>query len=324
MPEMPEVQAHAERLTEDFGGDELRGFRPLTFTASWKTYAPAATPTGTRWWRSAGGQVPAHAVRAGDLRRSPDARRAAQGRREAGGQAPGGAVARWIFADGRAPAADRGRDRAQGRRVGPATPPVRTRSTTWGPRPPTSTGRPWAACWPSTACACTGGCATSGSWPDSAAGSPTRSPPGEAVAVRLDRQARRRGGRPAARTWASASPGRWRTSAPGRTCRRPRSALGAVHHRDGEPRPVRRHRPGRRVLPVHGELPPHVPDGRQGPGRQHDEQVPEVRSLHCRLGVGPLKRGCGNRSVGQSWRTGVPTAVSVLGRAGSAGARSTP
>ncbi len=33
MPEMPEVQAHAERLTADLGGRVLTQFRPLTFTA---------------------------------------------------------------------------------------------------------------------------------------------------------------------------------------------------------------------------------------------------------------------------------------------------
>jgi formamidopyrimidine-DNA glycosylase len=40
MPEMPEVQAHAERLTEQFGGLRLKQFRPFTFTAL-KTVAPA-------------------------------------------------------------------------------------------------------------------------------------------------------------------------------------------------------------------------------------------------------------------------------------------
>ena len=40
MPEMPEVQAHAERLTEQFAGRILTGFRPLTFTAL-KTAVPA-------------------------------------------------------------------------------------------------------------------------------------------------------------------------------------------------------------------------------------------------------------------------------------------
>ncbi len=40
MPEMPEVQAHAERLTEQFGGLRLKQFRPFTFTAL-KTVMPA-------------------------------------------------------------------------------------------------------------------------------------------------------------------------------------------------------------------------------------------------------------------------------------------
>jgi formamidopyrimidine-DNA glycosylase len=40
MPEMPEVQAHAERLAHDFAGRVLVRFRPLTFTAL-KTALPA-------------------------------------------------------------------------------------------------------------------------------------------------------------------------------------------------------------------------------------------------------------------------------------------
>ena len=39
MPEMPEVQAHAERLSEQFGGLRLKLFRPFTFTAL-KTVLP--------------------------------------------------------------------------------------------------------------------------------------------------------------------------------------------------------------------------------------------------------------------------------------------
>ncbi len=39
MPELPEIQAHAERLTHDFGGTTLVRFEPLTFTAL-KTAAP--------------------------------------------------------------------------------------------------------------------------------------------------------------------------------------------------------------------------------------------------------------------------------------------
>jgi formamidopyrimidine-DNA glycosylase len=40
MPELPEVQAHAERLTEQFRGRSLTSFRPITFTAL-KTAAPS-------------------------------------------------------------------------------------------------------------------------------------------------------------------------------------------------------------------------------------------------------------------------------------------
>src|ERR1700712_4528104 len=39
MPELPEVQAHAERLTAQFGGKVLEKFVPLTFTAL-KTAVP--------------------------------------------------------------------------------------------------------------------------------------------------------------------------------------------------------------------------------------------------------------------------------------------
>jgi formamidopyrimidine-DNA glycosylase len=40
MPEMPEIQAHAERLTADFAGIPLKRFVPLTFTAL-KTAVPS-------------------------------------------------------------------------------------------------------------------------------------------------------------------------------------------------------------------------------------------------------------------------------------------
>ena len=33
MPELPEVQAHAERLTRQFAGTALTRFVPITFTA---------------------------------------------------------------------------------------------------------------------------------------------------------------------------------------------------------------------------------------------------------------------------------------------------
>jgi formamidopyrimidine-DNA glycosylase len=40
MPEIPEIQAHAERLADSFTGRVLTGFRPITFTAL-KTATPA-------------------------------------------------------------------------------------------------------------------------------------------------------------------------------------------------------------------------------------------------------------------------------------------
>ena len=40
MPELPEVQAHAERLTDEFAGRVLATFRPLKFTAL-RTALPA-------------------------------------------------------------------------------------------------------------------------------------------------------------------------------------------------------------------------------------------------------------------------------------------
>lgn len=39
MPELPEVQAHAERLSADYTGRALQRFQPLTFTAL-KTAVP--------------------------------------------------------------------------------------------------------------------------------------------------------------------------------------------------------------------------------------------------------------------------------------------
>jgi len=45
MPELPEVQAHAERLTEQFGGAELERFAPLSFSVL-KTVLPASDAYG--------------------------------------------------------------------------------------------------------------------------------------------------------------------------------------------------------------------------------------------------------------------------------------
>src|SRR3954453_8838856 len=42
MPELPELQAHAERLDERYAGNSLERFTPLTFTAL-KTAVPPAS-----------------------------------------------------------------------------------------------------------------------------------------------------------------------------------------------------------------------------------------------------------------------------------------
>src|ERR671918_770278 len=99
---MPEVQAHAERLTEDFGGAELTGFRPLTFTAL-KTFSPAPEEAVGHPLREVGRRgkhlllrfepvtFVVHLMQGGRLK--PDHKQAAK---------PKGGQARWTFADGRA------------------------------------------------------------------------------------------------------------------------------------------------------------------------------------------------------------------------------
>jgi len=102
MPEMPEVQAHAERLTEDFGGDALTRFLPLTFTAL-KTFSPAPEAAYGEPLESVGRRgkylllnfAPAtfivHLMQGGRL--LVDQKQAAK---------PRNGQARWLFADGRA------------------------------------------------------------------------------------------------------------------------------------------------------------------------------------------------------------------------------
>ena len=126
MPEMPEVQAHAERLTADFAGQRLAPFVPLTFTAL-KTAVPApdeAYGLPLRGGRPAR-QVPArcafepvtfvvHLMQGGRL--LVDAKQSAK---------PRGGQARFVFdGDGAGAAAHRAGHRAPGRRV------VRRRPTT--------------------------------------------------------------------------------------------------------------------------------------------------------------------------------------------------
>ncbi len=102
MPELPELQAHAERLTTDFGGAELAGFRPITFTAL-KTFAPdpasavgstvdAVTRRGKHLLLVVGDVTfVVHLMQGGRL--VPDEKQSAK---------PRNGIARWTFADGRA------------------------------------------------------------------------------------------------------------------------------------------------------------------------------------------------------------------------------
>ena len=102
MPEMPEVQAHAERLTEEFAGAVLDKFRPLAFTAL-KTAVPAPEAAAGHPLLAVGRRgkhmllqfepvtFVVHLMQGGRLK--PDEKQAAK---------PRGGQARWVFADGRA------------------------------------------------------------------------------------------------------------------------------------------------------------------------------------------------------------------------------
>jgi len=102
MPELPEVQAHAERLTAEFGGARLARFTPLAFHAL-KTVVPAPEASVGQALRQVGRRgkyllldfgadtFVVHLMQGGRLK--PDAKQAARAK---------GALARWTFADGRA------------------------------------------------------------------------------------------------------------------------------------------------------------------------------------------------------------------------------
>ena len=102
MPEMPEIQAHAERLTEAFAGTRLERFTPLAFTAL-KTAVPAPDVAHGHpleavdrrgkhlLLRFAPATYVVHLMQGGRLR--VDEKQAAR---------PRGGQARWRFADGRA------------------------------------------------------------------------------------------------------------------------------------------------------------------------------------------------------------------------------
>ena len=102
MPELPEVQAHAERLDAEFAGTALAKFRPITFTAL-KTAVPAPEAAVDHELVFVGrrgkqllldfGTVTfvVHLMQGGRLK--PDEKQSAK---------PRGGIARWVFADGRA------------------------------------------------------------------------------------------------------------------------------------------------------------------------------------------------------------------------------
>ncbi len=102
MPELPEIQAHAERLTAGWAGTELAGFRPITFTAL-KTAVPRPDEAVGRALTGVGrrGKVllltfddvsfAVHLMQGGRLK--PDEKQSAK---------PRGGIARWTFGDGRA------------------------------------------------------------------------------------------------------------------------------------------------------------------------------------------------------------------------------
>lgn len=102
MPELPELQAHAERLADDFVSSALQLFRPITFTAL-KTATP---PPDAAYGQKLGGVARrgkyllldfdvvtfvVHLMQGGRL--LPDEKQSAK---------PRGGQARWTFDDGRA------------------------------------------------------------------------------------------------------------------------------------------------------------------------------------------------------------------------------
>lgn len=102
MPELPELQAHAERLDATYSGAIVSGFRPITFTAL-KTFSPdPADAVGSpltsvrrrgKYLLLEAGPVTfvVHLMQGGRLR--PDEKQSAK---------PRSGIARWIFDDGRA------------------------------------------------------------------------------------------------------------------------------------------------------------------------------------------------------------------------------
>jgi formamidopyrimidine-DNA glycosylase len=176
MPELPEVQAHAERLTEAYAGVPLTRFVPLSFTAL-KTVQPAPSEAYGRPLDVVGrrgkyllldfGPVTfvVHLMQGGRL--VVDAKQTAK---------PRGGLARFVFDS--SPAlllTEQGTERKAGvwcveSGVALKSPPL----ASLGPEADPSGRTSWRPCSPSGRCACTGSSATSGRSPGSAAGWPTR------------------------------------------------------------------------------------------------------------------------------------------------------
>ena len=102
MPEIPEIRAHAERLTAEFRGAELGTFRPLSFTAL-KTAVPSPNDAYGRTLDQVNQRAKYLLLRFGDLtfvvhlmqggRLKPDEKQSKK---------PRGGLGRWTFDDGRA------------------------------------------------------------------------------------------------------------------------------------------------------------------------------------------------------------------------------
>jgi len=104
MPELPELQAHAERLDERYAGATLTRFTPLTFTAL-KTAVPSASDAHRHDLVFVGrrgkyllfdfGVVTfvVHLMQGGRVKEEPPGKQPAK---------PKTGVARWVFEDGRA------------------------------------------------------------------------------------------------------------------------------------------------------------------------------------------------------------------------------
>ena len=279
MPELPEIRAHAERLTAEFGGRPLERFRALSFTAL-KTFSPSPDDAGGHELRAVGQRgkhllldfdvvtFVVHLMQGGRLK--PDDKQAAK---------PRNGQARWVFADGPALLlTEAGTERKAGVWVVEGDPEGQPPIEGIGPDADTVDEATLATL---------------------LADHPMRlhgflrdqhhlAGLGRLLANEVCHRARlspfantgkleHRGGRPAARRHRRVHRG-----GPGLRAGLTEMSMSAdrpahVHHRAGQPCPVC----GDEVRAVeysalHGQLLPHLPDRRQGPRRQHHQQVPEV------------------------------------------------